>query len=55
MLKKKNIILFSLFVSSLLFANETTKLDAITESANKMEENIQDVPQRITVIDKETI
>ncbi|MDN5106152.1 TonB-dependent receptor plug domain-containing protein, partial [Aliarcobacter butzleri] len=55
MLKKKNIILFSLFVSSLLFANETTKLEEITVSANKMEENIQDVPQSITVIDEETI
>ncbi|WP_151950189.1 TonB-dependent receptor [Aliarcobacter butzleri] len=55
MLKKKNILLFSLFVSSLLFANETTKLEEIKVSANKMEENIQDVPQSITVIDEETI
>ena len=55
MLKKKNIILFSLFVSSLLFANETAKLEEIKVSANKMEENIQDVPQSITVIDEETI
>ena len=45
----------SLVTSSLLFSNETTKLEEITVSANKMEENIQDVPQSITVIDEETI
>lgn len=55
MLKKKSIILLSLFASSLLFANETTKLDKITVSANKMEENIQNVPQSISVIDEEII
>lgn len=53
----KNKIFVSLFVSSLLIANEnqTIKLDDITVSANKMEENIQDVPQSITVITQEDI
>ncbi|QKF58523.1 TonB-dependent receptor [Aliarcobacter lanthieri] len=58
MLKKRKIIFVSLFASSLiLFANDTqtTKLDEVTVSANKMEENIQDVPQSISVIDEETI
>jgi|GEM_PF-6650784 len=39
----------------LLSANETTRLDEIKVSANKMEENIQDVPQSIFVITKEDI
>ncbi len=59
MLKKKErkIIFISLFVSSLLFANEaqTTKIEDITVSANKMEENIKDVPQSISVITEEDI
>lgn len=54
MLSKKMLFL-SLIASSLLFAEETTKIEKITVSANKMEENIQDVPQSITVIDEETI
>ncbi|WP_323591433.1 hypothetical protein [Aliarcobacter butzleri] len=44
MLKSKKILFLSLVTSSLLFSNETTKLEEITVSANKMEENIQDVP-----------
>lgn len=53
--KERKLIFISLLASSLLYANETTKLEEITVSANKMEENIQDVPQSITVIDEETI
>ncbi|WP_418184760.1 TonB-dependent receptor [Aliarcobacter vitoriensis] len=52
---ERKLILASLFVSSLLYANETTKLDEITVSANKMEENIKDVPQSISVITEEDI
>ncbi|MFV7790479.1 TonB-dependent receptor [Aliarcobacter lanthieri] len=54
---EKKLILASLFVSSLLLSNEiqTTKLDEIKVSANKIEENIQDVPQSITVITEEAI
>ncbi|RBQ30855.1 TonB-dependent siderophore receptor [Arcobacter sp. FW59] len=52
---EKKIIFISLFVSSLIFANETTKLEEITVSANKMEENIKDVPQSISVISEEEI
>ncbi|WP_228133171.1 TonB-dependent receptor [Aliarcobacter lanthieri] len=52
---ERKLILASLFVSSLLYANETTKLDEITVSANKMEENIQDIPQSISVISEEDI
>lgn len=55
MLKSKKILFLSLVTSSLLFAEETTKLDEITVSANKIEENIQDVPQSISVITKEDI
>ncbi|RBQ28150.1 TonB-dependent receptor [Aliarcobacter vitoriensis] len=55
MLKSKKILFLSLVTSSLLFAEETTKLEEITVSANKMEENIQDVPQSISVISKEDI
>lgn len=55
MLKSKKILFFSLVTSSLLFAEETTKLDEITVSANKMEENIKDVPQSISIITQEDI
>ena len=53
--KERKLILASLFVSSLLYANETTKIEDITVSANKMEENIKDVPQSISVISEEDI
>lgn len=51
----KKIIVLSLVTYSILTANETKKLEEIKVSANKIEENIQDVPQSITVIDEETI
>ncbi|RBQ30852.1 TonB-dependent siderophore receptor [Arcobacter sp. FW59] len=55
MLKNKRILFLSLVTSSLIFANETTKIEEITVSANKMEENIQDVPQSISVITQEEL
>ncbi len=52
----------SLCASILLYADEVKedkksiyKLDDIVVTANKMEENLQEVPQSITVIDKEII
>lgn len=46
--------LLSVVASSVLFA-EAVRLDDVTVSANKMEENIKDVPQSITVIDSEVL
>ena len=48
----------SIIASSALYAQEvesTNKLDNVTVTANKVEENIQDVPQSITVIDEEIL
>lgn len=46
----------SMVASSMLYGNSSsTKLDMLTVTANKIEENIQDVPQSITVIDGEYI
>ncbi len=36
-------------------AEQTTELDTITVTANKMEENIEDIPQSVSVIDAATI
>lgn len=47
--------LLSLVVSQMLCAEESTKLDSVTVTANKVEENIQDVPQSITVISEEIL
>ncbi|WP_418181195.1 TonB-dependent receptor [Aliarcobacter lanthieri] len=55
MLENKKVLVLLLITSSILFSNETTKLDEITVSANKMEENIKDVPQSISVITEEDI
>lgn len=55
MLKRKKIFLISIFTSSLLFSNEVTKLEEIIVNANKMEEDIQDVPQSISIITREDI
>lgn len=55
MLKSKKILFLSLVTSSFIFANETTLIEEIKVSANKMEENIQDVPQSISVITQEDI
>jgi len=44
----------SIVASSLLYGQDTSnQLDTVTVTANKIEENIQDVPQSITVIDAE--
>lgn len=56
MIKTKKLVFLSLVCSTLLYANNTkntnaTNLDSITVTANKVEENIKDVPQSITVID----
>ena len=48
--------LLSLVTSHMLYADDSTqKLDSVTVTANKIEENIQDVPQSITVIDEQMI
>jgi iron complex outermembrane recepter protein len=53
--KRLRIVLLSTVLSSLLFCESDIKLDDVTVSANKMEENIKDVPQSITVIDEEIL
>ncbi|WP_418187114.1 TonB-dependent receptor [Aliarcobacter lanthieri] len=55
MLENKKVLVLLLITSSILFSHETTKLDEITVSANKMEENIKDVSQSISVITEEDI
>ncbi|MDK2063397.1 TonB-dependent receptor [Aliarcobacter butzleri] len=49
--------IMSLIASQICLANEskTTTLEEITVSANKMEENIQDVPQSISVVSENDI
>ncbi len=49
--------LLSVVASSVLMADDSNvvKLDDVTVSANKIEENIKDVPQSITVIDEEIL
>lgn len=57
-MKKYNLKRFaaiSLITSSLLHAQEIITLKDITVNANKMEENIKDVPQSITVINENDI
>lgn len=52
----KRLLLISLVVNSILQgAQKTTNLGDVFVSANKIEENIKDIPQSITVIDKEII
>ncbi|WP_323588873.1 TonB-dependent receptor [Aliarcobacter butzleri] len=57
MLKNKKILFLSLITSSLLHANETqtSLIEEIIVNANKMEENIKDVPQSISIITQEDI
>lgn len=52
MLKNKKILFLSLITSSLLHTNETqtSLIEEIIVNANKMEENIKDVPQSISII-----
>jgi iron complex outermembrane receptor protein len=55
--KLHTLMLVSVVTSSLIYASdsEVINLSEISVSANKMEENIQDVPQSITVIDEEIL
>ncbi|RXK13280.1 TonB-dependent siderophore receptor [Halarcobacter mediterraneus] len=55
--KLLKLALISLVTNSLLFAGkkEPIKLNEITVSANKIDENIKDVPQSISVLDEYTI
>jgi len=54
-MKVKNLVMLSLsvIVSNNLYANtlNKTKLDKVIVTANKFEENLQEIPQSITVID----
>lgn len=50
-----HIVLLATVLSSLLLGESDVKLDDVTVSANKIEENIKDVPQSITVIDEEIL
>ncbi len=52
---KKLVFGLSIVCANILFGDETVKLDDVTVSANKIEENIKDVPQSITVIDEEIV
>ncbi|MCK9337265.1 MAG: TonB-dependent receptor [Arcobacteraceae bacterium] len=57
---RKNLLratLLSVVASSVLMADDSNivKLDDVTVSANKIEENIKDVPQSITVISEEIL
>ncbi|MGB7401279.1 MAG: TonB-dependent receptor [Arcobacter sp.] len=57
-MKKVNLVKYitcSLIVSSTLYANQTAILDEVTVNANKVEENIKNVPQSITVITNEEL
>ncbi|RXJ69745.1 TonB-dependent siderophore receptor [Halarcobacter ebronensis] len=58
MYSKKNLMIFLLVIincETLFASNSINNLDEITVTANKIEENIKDVPQSITIIDAETI
>jgi len=52
--KVLKVALISVITSNILYANEikTTRLSSVTVTANKVEENLQDIPQAITVIDE---
>lgn len=57
-MKPKKILKFFLvssIVGNISYAHEIKKLETVTVTANKVEENIQVVPQSITVIDAEEI
>jgi len=58
---KKNlslsVVLMLVATNSLLFASDSNvvELENVMVNANKIEENIKDVPQSITVIDEEIL
>jgi len=45
----------SLILSQSIYANDSKKLDTVTVTANKIEENVQEVPISMTVFDEFTI
>ena len=51
----KKIFALSLVASSVLFANETIKLDEIVTIGTKTNSSIQELPMQVSVIDKEDI
>jgi len=55
-LKKQNKIILSLVTATILtnniYANDTKQLDTVTVTANKIEENVQEVPISMSVFDK---
>lgn len=53
--KRKSVLLVSMLASSLLLADEATRLENISVSANKMEQNLQEIPQSISIIDEDEI
>ena len=54
--KLKRFLTISLVASSFLFAsNDTIILEEVTVSANKIEENIKDIPQSISVVNEKEI
>ncbi len=54
--KMMKLAMISMIASNVLLADDNdNKLEAVTVTANKVEENIQNVPQSITVIDEEIL
>lgn len=51
----KSFIILSIIAANCLFAQQTTKLKEIKVTANKLEENIHEVPQSISVFDEERL
>jgi len=47
--------LISIALSSILYADESSKLESIVVTANKMEQNLENIPQSISIIDNVTI
>jgi len=45
----------SVTLSSALLATQSTKLDSVIVTANKLEQNVQEIPQSISIIDEVTI
>lgn len=51
----KSFIILSLIAANFLFAQHSQKLREITVTANKVEENINEVPQSISIFDEERL
>lgn len=54
-LKFKLTLALSIIASSYVLGAESVSLSEVTVSANKMEENIKDIPQSISVIDENAL